>query len=399
MRTSNRFFANIVIITFLLVSGLATLTHGQMTTQTCETCGMMVAPDAQMHLKAVDSTGTTHYVDCLRCALKLLNTYNEINITTNCDWNGPTYAITINLTDYLNKTYVTPSTALFIDGGCTKNRVVYNQAAADALIANNGTSPYLTMMQNVTIPSNATIMTIDQAAIKYGFVSSPDPTTTPTPSPTPTVSSISSPANSLTTTPTAKPTASPTPIKTSNPTLSPTSISTQACEACGMEVSADAQAKYVITDGNGVTHYAECYMCALNLINKYDQLTITSYCDWYGPNSAVTVESSQFGKVVNVTPSTAMFLNGGSCVINRVAYNQTAADALLANGFSMYTLPMQHYDLPATTKVTTVENAALTYAGASHPLTSQTPLLLIVAAVMGVVIVSIAALAFWKMKH
>jgi hypothetical protein len=166
-----------------------------------------------------------------------------------------------------------------------------------------------------------------------------------------------------------------------------------------MEVSADAQAKYIITDGNGVTHYAECYMCALNLINKYDQLTITSYCDWYGPNSAVTVESSQFGKVVNVTPSTAMFLNGGSCVINRVAYNQTAADALLANGFSMYTLPMQHYDLPATTKVNTVENAAITFAKTSQPSTSQTPLLLIVATVVGVVIVAAVSVAFWKMKR
>jgi hypothetical protein len=391
--------ANILVITLLLVSGIATLAYGQMTTQTCETCGMMVAPDAQMHLKVVDSTGTTHYVDCLRCALKLLKTYDQINITTNCDWNGPTYAVTINLKDYVNSTVVTPSTALFIDGGCTKNRVVYNQAAADALIANNGTSSYLTMMQNVTIPSDAAIMTIDQAAIKYGFVSSPDPT--PTPSPTPTASPISSPTYSFTATPTAKPTASPTPIKTPDPTLtpSPTDIVSQTCESCGMEVPPNAQAKYIITDGNGVTHYAECYMCALNLINKYDKLTVNSYCDWYGPNSTVTVESSQFGKTVSVTPTTAMFLNGGSCVINRVAYNQTAADALLANGFSMYTLPMQHYDLPPTTKVTTVENAALTFASTSHPSATQTPLLLIVATVIGVIIVSIAGLAFWKMKH
>lgn len=130
-----RFIANFLIIAFLLVSGLATLTYGQMTAQTCETCGMMVAPDAQTHLKAVDSTGTTHYVDCLRCALKLLKSYDEINITTNCDWNGPAYVITINLKDYVNTTNVTPSSALFIDGGCTKNRVIYNQGAADALIA------------------------------------------------------------------------------------------------------------------------------------------------------------------------------------------------------------------------------------------------------------------------
>jgi hypothetical protein len=65
----------------------------------------------------------------------------------------------------------------------------------------------------------------------------------------------------------------------------------------------------------------------------------------------------------------------------------------------MYTLPMQHYDLPSTTKVNTVENAALTYASTSHPSGSQTPLLLIVATVVGVVIIAIASVAFWKMKH
>jgi hypothetical protein len=140
-------------------------------------------------------------------------------------------------------------------------------------------------------------------------------------------------------------------------------------------------------------------MCALHLINKYDKLTITSYCDWYGPKNTVTVESSQYGKVVNVTPSTAMFLNGGSCVINRVAYNQTAADALLANGFSKYTLPEQHYDLPTNTKVTTVEGAAITFADTSPASTSQTPLILIVASVVGVAIVSLASVAFWKMKR
>jgi hypothetical protein len=140
-------------------------------------------------------------------------------------------------------------------------------------------------------------------------------------------------------------------------------------------------------------------MCALNLINKYDNLTITSYCDWYGPNNTVTVESSQYGKVVNVTPSTAMFLNGGSCVINRVAYNQTAADALLTNGFSKYTLPEQHYDLPTTIKVAQVEEAAVAFASTSSASTSQTPFILIVATVAGVAILAVASVAFWKMKR
>jgi hypothetical protein len=383
-----RIIANILIISAILVSGLAALTYGQMTTQTCETCGMMVAPDAQMHLKVVDSTGTTHYVDCLTCALKLLKTHDEINITTNCDWNGPTYSITINLKDNVNLTNVTPPTALFIDGGCTQNRVIYNQAAADALFAQNGTSQYLPKMQNVTIPSNATVMTIDQAAIKYGFISSPDPT--PTPSPTPAVLPSSSPTASPTAKPTAQPSLSPT------PTVNPTRIATQTCEACGMEVAADAQAKYTIIDGNGTMHYAECYMCALNLINNYDTLTISSYCDWYGPNYPVTVESSQYGKVVNVTPSTAMFLNGGSCVINRVAYNQTVADALLTNGFSKYTLPMQHYDLPSGTNVATVAQAAMTLAKNTPNQTPTVPIMIGVFA--GVAIIALSIVSYKKLK-
>ena len=188
MSTSKtKVLVTILIITSLLVSGYAALTKGQMTpTQTCETCGMMVKPDAQAHLKATDSTGTVHYVDCFRCALKLLPIYGSINISATCDWNGPSYLITVELRNstngvYVNSTVVNPQTALFIDGGCTKNRMLYNQAGVDALLANNGISQYSTAIQNVTIPSNSTVMTVEQAALKYAFVSSPDPTPTPTP--------------------------------------------------------------------------------------------------------------------------------------------------------------------------------------------------------------------------
>jgi hypothetical protein len=395
-----KILVNILLISALLLSGLAAFTQGEMvSTQTCESCGMMVAADSQSHLKVVDPTGTIHYVDCVKCALKLLKNYGELNITATCDWNGPSKVITINLKNHVNSTTVNPSSALYIDGSCTKNRIVYDQSSSDALFSNNGTSQYTTVLQNVTIPSNATVMSISQAAVLYAFTSSPDPTPTPSPATT------SSPTAGPTATPTAQPTVSQTPTNTPNPTIAPTPfstpaiISTQQCEACGMEVPADAQVKYSIIDGNGVTHYAECYMCALHLINKYDNLTIISYCDWYGPNCTVTVESSQYGKAINVSPSTAMFLNGGSCVINRVAYNQTAADALLTNGFSSYTLPEQHYDLPTTTKVATVDNAAVTFANISSASPSQTPLILIVATLAGVAIVGVASVAFWKMKR
>jgi hypothetical protein len=359
---------------------------------------MNVAADSQAHLKVVDSTGTTHYVECLRCALKLLKNCSEITITANCDWNGPNYAITINLKNDGNITNVNPPTALFIDGGCTKNRVVYNQAAADALLAHNGSSTYLTMMQNTTIPSNATVLTIAKAAAMYGFIASPDPTPTPTPTASPSPTPIQSPTAtpSYTIQPTASPTIAPTKTPAPTATPSPEPVTAQVCEACGMEVNPEAQAKYVIVDGNGTKHYAECFMCALNLINDYDQLTITTYCDWYGPNYPVTVQSSQFGKEVNVSPSNAMFLNGGSCVINRVAYNQTAADELLRNGFSMYTLQAQHYDLPSETKVSTIVVAATNTGQKDTP---QSPIpLLTIGAIAGVAIIALSIIAYKKLN-
>jgi hypothetical protein len=137
-------------------------------------------------------------------------------------------------------------------------------------------------------------------------------------------------------------------------------------------------------------------MCALNLVNDYDQLTITSYCDWYGPNYTIAVQSSNFGQLVNVSPSTAMFLNGGSCVINRVAYNQTAANQLMANGFSTYTLQEQHHDLPANTNIESLTNAALSLAKNN---TNQSPTIPIaIVAFAGVVIIAMSFVIYRRMK-
>ncbi len=166
-----------------------------------------------------------------------------------------------------------------------------------------------------------------------------------------------------------------------------------------MDVSPAAQARYLATDGNGNVHYVECFMCALHLLNQYDQVTINTSCDWYGQNYPIVVQSTQYGKMVTVTPSTAMFLSGGSCVINRAAYNQTAADELLINGYSSNTLREQQYALPTSTNVTLVKDAALTYAGTFSPSPSQTPLLLVVAVVAGVAIVVAAMVAFRRLKQ
>jgi hypothetical protein len=428
-----------LIVTILFASSFVGSVLGQMSPSSlsCEQCGMAVDSISQAHLRVLDSNCTLHYVDCLKCAFKMLPKYEELNITTTCDWYGPNYTITIALKDNANTTTVNPSNALFIDGNCMKNRVVYNQTGADVLFANNGTSKYLAALQNVTIPSNATVMTIVQAAALFAFSpsSSPSPSpnltpsTSPSPSRSPEPTEIPSQSPKPTATPTSAtptftpvstpettqlPAASPSPENsqslspkpTSSPTLivtirpEPTSLATQTCEACGMEVNADAQAKYKITDENGTVHYAECFMCALNLVNKYNQVDIITSCDWYGPNYSITVNSTNFGSQITVTPSNAMFLNGGSCVINRVAYNQTAADALKTNGFSDFTLLQQRYALPSNVEVKTVENAAATYAqkASNHP-ASQTPIVLIVVAVAGVAIVVGSFVAYRKIQH
>ena len=167
-----------------------------------------------------------------------------------------------------------------------------------------------------------------------------------------------------------------------------------------MMVSPEAQVRYLATDETGTIHYVECFMCALNLVNAYSQVHIVTSCDWYGPNYTITVESKNFGKEVTVNPPTAMFLNGGSCVINRAAYNQTATEALLENGYSPYTLSDQHYALPSNTKVASVLNAALEYGQTSsgaQPI--QTSTVLIAVAAIGVIVIVAGFLAFRKLRR
>jgi len=166
-------------------------------------------------------------------------------------------------------------------------------------------------------------------------------------------------------------------------------------------VSPEAQARYVVTDQSGTVHDVDCFMCALRLVSEYSQLHIVTSCDWYGPNYTIAVDSKDSGREIKVYPSDAIFLNGGSCVINRAAYNQTAADALLANGYSEYTLSNQRYALPATTNVASVENAALEYGQTSttgSTGSSQTNAVLIAVAAIGAIVIVGSLLAFRKLR-
>jgi hypothetical protein len=139
-------------------------------------------------------------------------------------------------------------------------------------------------------------------------------------------------------------------------------------------------------------------MCAMQLINDYETLHIETYCDWYGPNYPININTSNRGATVTVDPSTAIFLRGGSCVTARAAYNQTAADNLLANGFSKYTSPEQLYALPSTTQVKLVNEAISTWYAQADTTTAPTYLTFVLVLVVGAAIIVGSIVAYKKLR-
>ena len=353
----------ILVLALMISSSFYIFSAQAQESKPCEQCGMTVDATGQARFKILDATGTQHVACCPICALKLQRTYLDLNITTFCDYNGPNYPITIDTRNNGTNVTVSPSSALVIVGGsCKTNRIVYDVAAADALLAppSNGTSKWLSTLTNDTVAANATRMGVVQASLKNGAGT---PSSSPSPSPSPSTSGV-----------------------------------TLECEACSMDVTPESQTRYRVTDGNGNVHYVECFMCALNLINDYETLHIQTHCDWYGPNNAITVDSSNYGGTVSVTPSTALFLRGGSCVTARVAYNQTAADSLLVNGYSQYTSPEQRFSLPSGTDVKLVTDAINTWY--MQPEATGTPTILIIAlvSIVGVLIIGLSFIAYKKLK-
>ena len=337
------------IFIFLILSiSLLGLTFAQNQNVDCEQCGMTVDPIGQKRFNITDSTGNTHIVCCPVCALKLLNTYESLTITTFCDYAGPENPISIIATEHGDNVEVNPPTALIIiGGGGSKKRLTENPAAADNLLLNNGKSTWLSPLSNDTVAKNATRMGITQAVIKYSGLT----------------------------------------------------LDSTECEACGMTVTADSQTRYNIVDGDNQKHYVECYMCALSLIEKYESLRIETTCDWYGPGYIVTVDSSTYGQNVVVSPTTAIFLRGGNCVTARVAYNQTAADNLLAHGYSSFTSTEQQYALPVNTDIKLISEAITAWYSQPSDNTTSTNLLLILAVATGVIVIAAAIIAFKKLKH
>ena len=132
---------------------------------------MNVDATGQERFRITDASGGQHVACCPICAFKLIKTYGELNITSFCDYNGPSFPITINTKQYGSVLTVNPQSAqVILGGGCTKNRLVYNSAAADALLAppNNGTSKWLSPLTNATVLANATRMGVAQAVLQNG---------------------------------------------------------------------------------------------------------------------------------------------------------------------------------------------------------------------------------------
>ncbi len=273
---------------------------------------MTVDSLGQARFKIYDASSIRHYACCPGCAFKLLKTYGELNITSFCDLNGPNYPITIVAKKYGSVATISPTSALVLMGGsCTKNRIVYNSAAADILLGplHNGTSQWLSPMTNATVLPNCTRIGIAEAVLKNG-----------------------------------------------GGTVSP-------CEKCGMNVDPTGQARFRILDTNGLTHIACCPMCAFKLLNSTNgELNFTSYCDYYGPSYPIKVSIKAYANDVQVTPSTVLIIMGGGCTKNRIVYNSTAADALLAlpnNGTSQWLSPMTNDTVLANATRMTVAQAAV----------------------------------------
>ena len=315
---------SILLISLILISNvvLAVPTIAQ-ETKPCEQCGMNVDSTGQARFKIIDANGQIHIACCPVCTFKMLKTNGQLTITSFCDYNGPSHPITITAKNYGSTLTVNPPTAqVILGGGCAKNRLVYNPAAADSLLVapNNGQSQWLSPLTNATVASNATRLGIAQAILQFG------------------------------------------------------GGMTLPCDQCGMDVDTTGQAKLVVSDASGTLHPACCPICALKMLKTYGDLNITTFCDYYGPTTRITINSKNYGGETIVTPSTALVILGGSCTRNRIVSSEAAADLLLLapqNGTSSWLSPITNATVAANATRIGVAQAALQFGGG--PSTTPTP--------------------------
>jgi len=176
------------------------------------------------------------------------------------------------------------------------------------------------------------------------------------------------------------------------------------CEACGMNITPEMQQHIRIQDANGNRHYACCQACMLRLLDQkrgHEQLTIETFCDYYGPDYKITINAKKHGNLTTVTPDTARILLGAkvvpSCANNRIAWNQTAVEGLLGQGYTSYTMGYQQNPLPPGTPVESIDKLAVMMAQKGISYVAPTPLMPTLLAVVGVVMIAGSFMAYRKM--
>ena len=178
------------------------------------------------------------------------------------------------------------------------------------------------------------------------------------------------------------------------------------CPVCGMLITPEMDEHFEIYDEDGNRVHSCCIGCVFRLLDPvrgWDELHLKTFCDWYGPDYVITIDMYDHGKRVEFTPDTAKAMLGAkvvkSCANNRIAYNQTAVEALLKNGYHPEnTMTYQHSALPEGTfpiappsKVAPVlaEDPGIAYVPPST-------LLLVSFAIIGVVILVATIVAYRK---
>jgi len=172
------------------------------------------------------------------------------------------------------------------------------------------------------------------------------------------------------------------------------------CPACGMLITPDMKEHFFITDGEGNRIYVCCQACMLRILDPvkgYDQIRIETFCDWYGPEYKIIIEAKNHGNDTMVNPDTVVLLLGAmvvpGCGSTRIAYNQTAAEMLLMDGYSKYTMMHQRNQLPEGTPIVTVASAATmlsTRVGITY--VAPRPWLVIAVSVIGVIVLAESSL-------
>ncbi|HID18379.1 TPA: hypothetical protein EYP27_02440 [Candidatus Bathyarchaeota archaeon] len=133
------------------------------------------------------------------------------------------------------------------------------------------------------------------------------------------------------------------------------------CPACGMLITPEMDEHFKIyTDGwgEGERVHACCIGCVFRLLDPergWDELYIETFCDYYGPDKPIRIHVWNHGKNCEVDPPTAKVLLGAkivkSCAVNRIVYDDYAAEKLLKIGYTEHTMKYQHVPLPEGTPV------------------------------------------------